>query len=71
MTESTRRRLKWESDMDIRPLQTNADYEAALARVSALVDLDPAPASPDGNELDVLSLLVERYEAEHFPMGTP
>ncbi|CAM2145102.1 HTH-type transcriptional regulator / antitoxin HigA [Pararobbsia alpina] len=57
--------------MDIRPLQTNADYEAALARVSALVDLDPAPASPDGNELDVLSLLVERYEAEHFPMGTP
>jgi len=57
--------------MDIRPLRTEEDYQAALAAVSALVDADPAPGTPDGDRLDILSLLVERYEAEHFPLESP
>jgi HTH-type transcriptional regulator/antitoxin HigA len=57
--------------MDIRPLYTEDDYEAALARVSALVDLDPATRTPEGDELEVLSILVEHYEAGCFPMEKP
>jgi antitoxin component HigA of HigAB toxin-antitoxin module len=55
--------------MDIRPLHTENDYRAALAEVSALVDLDPEPGTPDGDRLEILSTLVERYETAHFPFG--
>ncbi len=43
--------------MDIRPIKTDADYEAALARVDALMDaqLD----APEGDELDILTTLLE------------
>ena len=57
--------------MDIRPLHTEEDYKAALAAVSALVDADPAAGTPDGDRLEILSLLVERYEDEHFPLESP
>lgn len=57
--------------MDIRPLRTEEDYKAALAAVSALVDADPAPGTPDGDRLEILSLLVERYEEAHFPLESP
>lgn len=57
--------------MQIRPLHDDDAYNAALARVSELVDLDPEPDTPEGDELEVLSILVEHYEAEHFPMASP
>ncbi|CAG9178464.1 type II toxin-antitoxin system HigA family antitoxin [Cupriavidus respiraculi] len=57
--------------MDIRPLHTEADYQEALAAVSVLVDADPAPGSEDGDRLEVLAMLVERFEAEHFPLDLP
>ena len=56
--------------MDIRPIRTEADYEATLREVSRLVDLDPAPDSPDGERLDVLALLVQAYEAKHYSAQT-
>jgi len=49
--------------MDIRPLHTEDDYRAALAEVSALVDLDPEPGTSEGDRLEVLSILVEHYES--------
>ncbi|MFL9874736.1 hypothetical protein PQR69_24120 [Paraburkholderia megapolitana] len=54
--------------MDICPLHTEEDYEAALAVVSELVDADPEPGTPDGDRLEILSILVERYEDAHFPL---
>lgn len=57
--------------MDIRPLHTSEDYNAALAAVSQFVDADPAPDTPDGDRLEILSMLVEHYENEHFPMELP
>ncbi|WP_376712895.1 hypothetical protein [Burkholderia sp.] len=56
------------NDMDIHPIRTEAEYDAALKSVSARVDLDPAPGTPQGDELKLLAALVERYEAEHFPI---
>jgi len=57
--------------MDIRPLRTEEDYKAALATVSTLVDADPAPGTSQGDELEILSMLVERYETERFPLESP
>lgn len=57
--------------MDIRPIRADADYEAALKAVSTLMDMDPAPSTPEGGDLEILAILVEKYEAEHFPMSEP
>jgi HTH-type transcriptional regulator / antitoxin HigA len=57
--------------MKIQPIRTKADYKAALAVVSKLVDKDPAPGTPEGDQLDVLATLVEAYEAKHYPIPTP
>jgi HTH-type transcriptional regulator/antitoxin HigA len=53
----------------IRALRTEADYQAALARIEALLHAELN--TPDGEELDVLTDLVELYEARHVPMGYP
>lgn len=53
----------------VSPIRTEADYEAALARIAAL--MEAAPGSPEEEELDVLADLVEHYEAKHVPMGHP
>lgn len=54
--------------MEITPIRTANDYRAALREVSALVDKDPAPETPDGERLDVLSTLVEAWERKHYPI---
>lgn len=53
----------------IKPIRTDADYEAALARIDALMDAEAG--SPEGEELDVLADLVELYESKHVPLGYP
>lgn len=53
----------------IRPIRTEKDYEAALARIDALMDAEPGSAEFD--ELDVLADLVELYESKHEPLGYP
>ncbi|WP_028222037.1 helix-turn-helix domain-containing protein [Paraburkholderia oxyphila] len=57
--------------MNILPVRTEDDYKAALAVVAALVDVDPEPGTEDGDRLEIISLLIEHYEAEHFPLAAP
>ncbi len=57
--------------MKIRPIHTEADYRVALADISVLMASDPAPGTPKGDRLDVLTTLVQAYEARHFPIGAP
>lgn len=52
-------------------IRSEAAYEAALVRIDELMDGDPDPASAEGEELDLLSLLVEKYEDKKFPMDLP
>lgn len=55
--------------MELKPIRTKKDYQAALAEVELLWD---APAkSPEADRLDVLSLLIEQYEIHHFPIADP
>lgn len=53
----------------IRAIRSEADYDAALARIDEL--MDAKPGTPEGEELDVLADLVELYEERHQPMGYP
>ncbi len=57
--------------MDIHPIRTKADYKAALALASTLVDKDPKAGTPDGDRLDVLATLIQAYEALHYPIPAP
>jgi HTH-type transcriptional regulator/antitoxin HigA len=57
--------------MEIKAIRTEADYRAALQEVSALIDLDPAVDSPDGERLEVMGALVQAYEAKHYPIDPP
>lgn len=55
--------------MRIRPIRTKADYRAALKEVERLWNADPG--TPEGDIADVLTTLIEAYEAEHFPIAAP
>jgi len=50
----------------IHLIRTKADYRAALKRIDVL--WDATMKSPEADELEVLSLLVEAYEKEHITM---
>ncbi|RYZ50152.1 MAG: helix-turn-helix domain-containing protein [Chitinophagaceae bacterium] len=55
--------------MMVKPIKTKKDYQAAMQRLEAI--FDSRPGTPEGDELEVLSILIEKYENEHFPIGLP
>ena len=55
--------------MNIRPIKTKKDYQLALTRMESI--FDSKPGSKDGDELEVLSILLEKYENDHFPIELP
>ena len=55
--------------MNIKPIRTEADYRAALKEIDSLMDAELD--SPENERLDVLTTLVEAYEARHYPMELP
>jgi HTH-type transcriptional regulator/antitoxin HigA len=55
--------------MKLQPIRTKSDYAAALREAERLWD---APEkSPEAEQLEVLSLLIEDYERRHFPIDSP
>ncbi|CAB3770474.1 hypothetical protein [Paraburkholderia solisilvae] len=49
-------------------IQTEDEHQSALARCSVLVDIDPERGAPEGDEIEALSIAIERYGDEHYPM---
>ena len=58
-----------ETAMDIKPIRTEADYQATLKEIEGL--MMAAPDTPEGERLDVLVTLVEAWERTHYPMELP
>ena len=57
--------------MEVKVIKTEAEYEAALDQVERLIDLDPDVGTKEADELDLLTLLIQAYEAKDFPIEMP
>ena len=55
--------------MNIKPIRNEQDYELALKRVESLMDAEFG--TEDFDELEVLTTLIESYEAKHYTIDTP
>ena len=55
--------------MKLRPIRTQTDYQEALREVELLFDAQPN--TPEYDQLDILSTLVEAYEKKLFPIELP
>ena len=55
--------------MNIKLIKTEKDYQMALQRLEEI--FDATPDTHEGDELEVLSFLIDSYENEHFPIGAP
>ncbi len=49
----------------VKPIRTDQDLKAALARIERV--FDPEPGTPEADEADVLSVLIEIYERQRWP----
>lgn len=57
--------------MNIRPIRTKADHEAALRQISALIEADPKRGTAEFDTLDVLVTLVDAFEQKRHPIAPP
>jgi len=55
--------------MTIKPIKNKKDYQEALKRLEVI--FDSKKNSSEGDELEILGILIEKYEDEHFPVGFP
>ena len=55
--------------VDVKPIRSEADHEAALAEVERL--WGATSGTPRGDRLDVLATLIDAWEGEHHPMDPP
>src|SRR5438093_12641086 len=56
--------------MNIKPLRTKEDHQAALAEIKRLWDV-AKPNTPEGDKFDVLATLVDVFEQAHYPIDPP
>jgi HTH-type transcriptional regulator / antitoxin HigA len=55
--------------MNLKPIKTENDYRNALERLEVIFD---APIdTQEGDEAEILSLMIENYENEHYPIEAP
>jgi HTH-type transcriptional regulator / antitoxin HigA len=55
--------------MNLKPIKTKKDYQEALDRLELI--FDAKKGSKEGDELEILGILIDQYENEHFPIDLP
>lgn len=55
--------------MEIKPIKTEQDYSKALERLELI--FDAKKDTPEGDELEILGILIDRYENENFAIDLP
>ncbi|MDP5229091.1 MAG: transcriptional regulator [Cellulophaga sp.] len=55
--------------MKLKPIKTEKDYRNALERLEVI--FDAKIDTKEGDEAEILSLLIENYENEHYPIEAP
>lgn len=56
-------------EMNVKPIKTKKDYEQALERLEII--FDAKKGTPEGDELEILGILINQYEDEYFPVDLP
>ncbi len=55
--------------MEIKPIKTKKDYEKSLERLEVIFDANSN--SKEGDEAEILSMLIDNYENKHYPIDAP
>jgi len=55
--------------MNIKPIKTKKDYQKALDRLEVI--FDARLNTKEGDEAEILSMIIENYENEHYPIQAP
>jgi HTH-type transcriptional regulator/antitoxin HigA len=55
----------------IRPIRSEADYEAAIDEVEHFFEDEPEPGTPEADRFDLLALVIEDYEKRRWPVDPP
>lgn len=55
----------------IRPLHSEAEYDAALADIERYFETEPTPGTPEADRFDLLAMVIEDYERKHWPVDLP
>ena len=69
MTILMQTRYKERTIMKLSPIKTKHDYIQALERLEKI--FDAKKGTKEGDELEILAILIERYEEDNFPMEMP
>ncbi len=56
-------------EMNIKPIKTEKDYQQALQRLEEI--FDAKKGTREGDELEILGILIENYENDYFPIDLP
>ena len=55
--------------MEIKPIKSEKDYQHAIERLELI--FDASPDSKEGDEAEVLSMLIDNYENKYYPIEAP
>lgn len=55
--------------MTIKSIKNKKDYQAAITRLEAI--FDAKPGTPEGDELEVMGILIDAYEQDQYPIDYP
>lgn len=57
--------------MELKPIRSEEEYDAALQEVSHWFDHEPDAGTPESDRFEILLMLIEKYESEHYPVLPP
>jgi HTH-type transcriptional regulator/antitoxin HigA len=57
--------------MEVKPIRTEADYDAALKEIEHYFENEPEPGTAQADRFDVLAALIGAYEQVHWPIAAP
>ena len=57
--------------MTLKPIKNELEYDEALDRIDTLMELNPDINSELSNELEILVMLIEKYEEKHWAISEP
>ena len=63
--------MQRKSKMQLKILKTEKDYDKALNKIDELMELNPKLGTKESDELEILALLVEKYEELNWNIETP